>query len=72
VTVLRAGDFPNQMVTHTLEATQLWRQVGWIGLSTDQPYPLEDEEGVRSDPAGFRPLWVLVEDEPPLPHEEES
>ena len=52
--------------SYTDPRRQLWRQVGWAGLSNGRAYALDDETGVREDPAGFAPLWVLIDDEPYL------
>lgn len=54
----------DRRVTHTLEATQLWEQAGWVGLALGRFYALDDQT-VAEDPAGFRPVWVLLEDERP-------
>lgn len=43
------------------ERRQLWRQVGWLGFS-GQVYNL-DREPSEIEPAGWSPLWVLIEDE---------
>lgn len=54
------------MTTHTLDRTQQWRQVGWLGIATNHVWSLDDPEW-QSDPAGVSPLWLLVFNEPPPP-----
>jgi hypothetical protein len=69
-TVIRINDQTEERVTYTLEATQLWRQVGWVGGAWGRVYAVDDP-AVGEDPAGFRALWVLLEDERPAPVEED-
>lgn len=55
-----------ERTTHTLDETQVWRQVGWIG-QTGRVYGLDDEAGVRSEPGSFMPLWILAHADTPVP-----
>ena len=53
---------PNEArVTFTPARRQIWRQVGWHG-HTGAFYNLEEDPS-RHEPAGFSPLWVLVDDD---------
>ena len=66
-----ASKASSERVTHTLEGRQTWRQVGWHG-QTGAFYAL-DEKPSLTESGSFSPLWILVEDEPPiLPDEQES
>lgn len=56
----------DEKVTYTLERRQVWRQVGWLGLANRGVFSLGDHEGCKTDPAGFQPLWILIENEPPI------
>lgn len=59
----------SEMRTHTLEATQTWRQIGWHG-QTGAFYSL-DEKPSDHEPGSWGPLWILVDNEPPvLPDED--
>jgi hypothetical protein len=59
-----AHEAVNDLVTHTINARQLWRQVGWHGQSGDF-YALNEEPtlGVE-EKASYRPLWILVDNDP--------
>jgi hypothetical protein len=61
----------HERTTHTLEAVQRWRHVAWAGLSTGKVWALDDPE-VKDDPAGFAPLWALLDDEAPISDEREG
>ncbi len=52
------------MYTKTAEADQTWRQVGWHGQTGDF-YSL-DEDPSPTEPGSFSPLWLLIENEPPI------
>lgn len=54
----------SEMRTHTLEANQLWRQIGWHG-QTGAFYAL-DEKPSDHEPGSWSPLWILVDNEPPI------
>lgn len=58
------------MVTHTVDAVQTWRQVGWHGQTGDF-YALHEDPS-PTEPGSFSPLWLLIENEPPIfdDHEE--
>ena len=59
----------SEMRTHTLDRDQLWRQIGWHG-QTGAFYAL-DEKPADHEPGSYSPLWILVDNEPPiLPAEE--
>jgi len=60
----RESEVGTEMRTMTLEAEQTWRQVGWHGQS-GAFYAL-DEHPSRHEPGSFGPLWVLVDNEPPI------
>ena len=62
-----------ERVTHTGlvgDQRQVWRHVGWIG-QTGRAYPL-GENPAPTEPGGFSPLWLLVEDEQTPIHEERA
>lgn len=67
---LSVHDGGQEMTTHTLDNTQLWRQVGWLGFS-GIVYDMADEPFGR-EPAGWSILWVLVDNEPPVTNGDES
>lgn len=54
----------SEMRTHTLDATQTWRQIGWHG-QTGAFYAL-DEKHSDHEPGSWGPLWILVDNEPPI------
>lgn len=54
------------MVTNTLDRVQIWHQVGWLGQATGRVFTLDDPAR-RDDPAGYMPLWVLVENDYAVP-----
>lgn len=60
----RLSETGPEMRTHTLDSNQLWRQVGWHG-QTGAFYAL-DEKPSNHEPGSFAPLWVLVDNEPPV------
>lgn len=53
--------------THTLDGEQTWAQVGWLG-QTGRVYNTHEDPS-RTEPGGFAPLWLLIEDETPEPPE---
>jgi hypothetical protein len=53
-----------ERVTFTIEGQQTWRQVGWHG-QTGAFYSL-DEDPSPTEPGSFSPLWLLIEDKPPV------
>ncbi len=53
-----------EMRTMTLTGDQLWRQVGWQG-QTGAFYSL-DEKPHDHEGGSFGPLWILVDNEPPI------
>ena len=53
-----------EMRTHTLEAQQTWRQIGWHG-QTGAFYAL-DEKPSDHEPGSIAPLWLLIDNEPPI------
>ncbi|MFI1485710.1 hypothetical protein [Streptomyces sp. NPDC020747] len=53
-----------EMHTHTLDAQQTWRQIGWHG-QTGAFYAL-DEKPSAHEPGSWEPLWILVDNEPPI------
>jgi len=63
------ADHGTKMITHTLDRTQHWNQVGWLGIATNHVWSLDDD-GWKTDPAGVSPLWLLVDNDrvpPPEP-----
>ena len=59
-----------EMRTHTLEAQQTWRQIGWHG-QTGAFYAL-DEKPAGHEPGSWEPLWILVDNEPPILPDEDD
>ncbi|WP_329131495.1 hypothetical protein OG552_10350 [Streptomyces sp. NBC_01476] len=64
----RESETGAEMRTMTLDAEQTWRQIGWHG-QTGAFYAL-DEKPSDHEPGSFGPLWVLVDNEPPMPDED--
>lgn len=58
------------MRTHTLDAAQTWRQIGWHG-QTGAFYAL-DEKPADHEPGSWGPLWILVDNEPPILPDEDD
>ena len=54
----------SEMRTVTLDANQTWRQIGWHG-QTGAFYAL-DEKPSQHEPGSWEPLWILVDNEPPI------
>jgi hypothetical protein len=50
-----------ERITHTMDGRQVWKQVGWLGLSTNRVYSIGQD--FSDDPAGAEILWILMEDE---------
>lgn len=59
-----------EMRTHTPDRTQTWRQIGWHG-QTGAFYAL-DEKPAHHEPGSYGPLWILVDNEPPVLPDDES
>lgn len=58
-----------ELVTHTLDRTQRWRQYGWIDQH-GYMYDLSENPADYQVPS-YSPLWVLVDNEhPALPEQE--
>lgn len=67
----RISETGPEMRTMTLHGDQLWRQVGWLG-GTGAFYAY-DEKPHEHEGGSFGPLWVLVDNDPPiLPDAEEQ
>lgn len=60
----RLSETGPEMRTMTLNANQLWRQIGWHG-QTGAFYAL-DERPSDHEGGSWSPLWVLVDNEPPI------
>lgn len=56
-----------EMVTHTLEGTQRWRQLGWIDHLGRMYDFSENPRQYRV--ASYSPLWILVDNEVPISNE---
>lgn len=54
----------DERVTHTMSSRQIWRQIGWHGQS-GAFYSLAEDPS-RYERGSFSPLWLLVDDEPPV------
>ncbi|MCT2591110.1 hypothetical protein LHJ74_14530 [Streptomyces sp. N2-109] len=54
----------SEMRTMTLSATQTWRQIGWHG-QTGAFYALDEQPSLH-EPGSISPLWLLVDNEPPV------
>jgi hypothetical protein len=59
-----------EMRTATLNANQLWRQVGWLGQTG--AFYAYDERPSEHEGGSFGPLWALVDNDPPILDAEES
>lgn len=53
-----------EMRTVTASADQVWRQIGWHGQS-GAFYSLGEDPSFH-EPGSFSPLWLLVDNEPPV------
>jgi len=66
-----ASQAGEERITHTMDSRQTWRQIGWHGQS-GAFYGL-DEDPSAHEPGSFGPLWLLVDDEPPIfDHDEDN
>lgn len=57
-----------EMRTMTPDTNQLWRQIGWHG-QTGAFYAF-DEKPSDHEPGSYEPLWILADNEPPIPPDE--
>lgn len=60
----------SEMRTVTLDSNQTWRQIGWHGQS-GAFYAL-DEKPSDHELGSWSPLWILVDNEPPILPEDNS
>ncbi|HEX7926475.1 MAG TPA: hypothetical protein VF678_02720 [bacterium] len=65
------ADKGSKMITQTLDRTQHWHQIGWLGIATNQVWSLDDPAW-ETDPAGVSPLWVLADNDHAVPGEVEG